>query len=86
MSEPTGYHLKEVERLLAEDDRTSELQIHLGVIAGRLVVRGRVASPERRDRVLQLIRQHCPDLPIDDELDTDEQTLTKSPATSEEIA
>ena len=85
MSEPTGYYLKDVERILAEDDRTSELQIHLSVTAGRLVVRGRVASQERRDRVLQLVREHCPGLPVDDQLGTDQQALTKAPATSEEI-
>jgi malonyl CoA-acyl carrier protein transacylase len=84
--QPTGYQLKDVERLLAEDDRTSELQIRLTMTAGQLVVRGRVASLERIERVLQIIREQCPDVPLVDELEADEETLAKVPGPSEEIS
>jgi hypothetical protein len=84
--QPSGYQLKDVERLLAEDDRTSELQIHLTVTAGQLVVRGRVASQERIERVLQIVREQCPDMPLVDELEADEETLSTVPTGSEEIS
>jgi hypothetical protein len=84
--EPDGYYLKSIERLLAEDDRTSELQIHLSMTAGRLVVAGRVASQQRRERVLQLVREHCPGVPVVDELGTDQETLARVPDSSEEIS
>jgi hypothetical protein len=84
--QPSGYQLKDVERLLAEDDRTSELQIQLTMTGGQLVVRGRVASQERIERVLQIVREQCPDVPLVDELEADEETLSKVPADSEEIS
>lgn len=84
--EPTGYRLKEVERLLAEDDGTSELQIQLGMAGGRLVVQGRVASAERRERVLATVREHCPGVVVVDELGTDDDTLARAPETSEGIS
>jgi hypothetical protein len=84
--QPSGYQLKDVERLLAEDDRTSELQIQLTMTGGQLVVRGRVASQERIERVLQIVREQCPDVPLVDELEAGEETLSKVPADSEEIS
>jgi hypothetical protein len=84
--EPSGYDLMDVERLLAEDDRTCELQIHLAMSEGRLLVRGRVASQQRRRRVLEIVRDCCPGVPVVDELATDEETLARVPETSEEIS
>ena len=52
----------------AEDETTAELSIHLGLHGGRLFVRGDVASDERRRAVLDLVHEHCGDVPIVDEL------------------
>jgi hypothetical protein len=82
---PSGYHLMDVERLLAEDERTNELQIHLELSGDRLVVSGRVASPERRDVVLDVVREQCPGCEVVDELELDQDTLAKVPTSAEEL-
>jgi hypothetical protein len=82
---PSGYHLMDVERVLAEDERTCELQIHLAATEQGIVVGGRVASEQRRDEVLAIVREQCPGCTLVDELGIDADTLAQVPAGSEEI-
>jgi hypothetical protein len=85
-SELSTYDLREVERVLCEDEDTAELGIHLSLHGGRLFVRGDVASGERRDLVLRLVRQHCGDVAIVDELTVAAEGLAHAPDHREEIS
>jgi hypothetical protein len=80
------YDLREVERALCEDETTAELNIHLGLHGGRLFIRGDVASDERRRVVLDLVHQHCGDVPIVDELTVAAEGLAHAPDHREEIS
>ena len=62
----TRYERSEVERRLAEDERTAELGIQVHEVDGRLHVRGTVATEERRAGVLEVVRECCDDDVIDD--------------------
>jgi hypothetical protein len=81
-AEPSTDDLRDVERALCESD--SELQVHLVAAAGRVRVKGRVASAARRDEVLAAVRERV-GVPVDDELQLDDETLSRVPSGSEEI-
>lgn len=79
------YHLWHVEQRLAEDDRTSELGVHLRRVGDRLHVTGQVASEAGRSRVLEVVRQECPGVEVVDELTCTDRTLGERPEGSEVI-
>jgi hypothetical protein len=64
---PDAYALKDLERRICEDDRITDLGVQLSVRGGRIVVQGALASSTRRDVVLALIHEACPDCPVVDE-------------------
>ena len=82
---PTEYLLKEIERDICDDDRLSELGVHLTVRSGRLYVRGNVTSDARRDAVLELVHDRCPQCAVVDELTVAEHALSTPPTHTEEI-
>jgi BON domain len=57
-----------IEKLLAEDPRTSELGIQVRVTGDRVFLRGEVACGDRRARVEEVVREVAPDLDIVDDL------------------
>jgi hypothetical protein len=57
-----------LEQAVANDLRTNELGITVEVMADHVVLRGEVASRERRDAVLAVVREKVPDADITDEL------------------
>ncbi|MEU0313683.1 hypothetical protein [Nocardioides sp. NPDC006273] len=59
---------RDLECAIATDPRTHELGIHLQVRGEHLVVSGEVASEERRDMVLDVIREHDIALDIADHI------------------
>ncbi|MFP5347331.1 MAG: hypothetical protein ACLGIA_09900 [Actinomycetes bacterium] len=79
------YTLRDVERVLGEDDRTAELGVTLTERAGRLFIRGEVTSVESRRAVLDIVQQMCPGCEVVDEMSTAEATLSTGPDHSEEI-
>ena len=83
MTDP--YRLWDVERRLAEDPRTAELGVHLVEHAGRLFVRGQVASEGRRRVVLEIVREMCARADVVDELTSAEEGLSSGPGHAEEI-
>lgn len=83
--ELSAYDLKEIERHICEDERTAELGVHLTLHGGRLFVQGGVASAERRDRVLALVAEYCPQADVVDELAITEDDLALPPTHREEI-
>ena len=79
------YQLRDVERRLAEDERTSELGVHLAEAGGRLFVRGQVSSEAGRQAVLAVIAEMCPGTEVADEMTCDEESLGRRPETAEDI-
>jgi hypothetical protein len=79
------YQLRDVERRLAEDERTSELGVQLTEHGGRLFVRGQVSSEAAREAVLSVIREMCPESDVVDEMSCTEGSLSQGPQTAEEI-
>lgn len=57
-----------VEQAIANDVRTNELGIRIECIDHRVIVRGEVASQERREAVLDIVREQLPDAQIVDHL------------------
>ncbi|MFZ5849781.1 MAG: BON domain-containing protein [Actinomycetota bacterium] len=58
--EPPRYLAGRIEQLLAEDERTAELGIRVTVAGDRVYLRGEVASEARRERVAEVVQEHCP--------------------------
>ena len=82
---PDSYDLRRTERVIAEDDRTAELGVRLSLSGGRIFVRGAVSSDAQRDRIVALVRQTYPQLPVVDELACTEESLATAPGAAEEL-
>lgn len=82
---PDTYELRDVERRLAEDERTSELGVQLAQHGGRLFVRGQVASDAARQAVLEVVGEMCPGSDVVDEMSSAEESLARAPERAEEI-
>ena len=81
----TKYERSDVERKLAEDERTGELGIQVHESDGRLHIRGTVATEDRRARVLEVVRECCGD-DVVDELDVTGEELATAPERPEVIS
>jgi len=57
-----------VEQAVANDARTNELGVRIECIDRRVLVRGEVASQERRDAVLTVVHEQLPEAEIVDHL------------------
>jgi hypothetical protein len=57
-----------VEQAIANDARTNELGVRIECIDHRVLVRGEVASQERRDAVLTVVHEQLPQAEIVDHL------------------
>lgn len=68
---PSGQRL---EQAIANDTRTNELGIHVEVVDRRVTVRGEVASTERRDAVLCVVRERMPEAQVIDQLTVSDAT------------
>lgn len=64
----TSHVSQRVEQAIANDLRTNELGIRVEVIDSRAILRGEVASDERRFAVLAVAREQLPACQIVDEL------------------
>lgn len=59
---------RRLERALIDDARTHEMGVRVVVAGGCVVASGEVASEERRQAVLAVIREADPGLPVADQL------------------
>ncbi|MFL6089684.1 MAG: BON domain-containing protein [Aeromicrobium sp.] len=64
----TSHANQRLEQAIANDLRTNELGIRVQVIDHRVVLRGEVASEERRAAVLTVAQEHMPASHIIDEI------------------
>ena len=65
---PDDYVVGHVRDALASDERTGVLDVHVAVVAGRLVLTGHVATAARRDAVTAVAAEVAPDLDLVNEL------------------
>jgi osmotically-inducible protein OsmY len=54
------YLAMAIEESIGGDERTTELGVRVRVHAGRVVLRGTVASPSRRDAAAAVAAEHAP--------------------------
>ena len=54
--EPVEYLVAHVRDALLADERLSEQGVEVAVVSGRIVLRGELATPERRDAALAVAR------------------------------
>lgn len=59
---------RRLERALADDERTNELGVRIVVTGDRVIASGEVASEERRQAVLTVIREEQPGLLVSDQI------------------
>ncbi len=57
-----------LEQAVANDLRTNELGITVEAVGDHVILRGEVASRERRDAVLAVVQEKAPEVDISDEL------------------
>jgi hypothetical protein len=77
----TDVHLaRRLEKALGDDERTNELGVRIRVTdVERILVEGEVASEERRHAVLDVIREHEPELLITDHLTVSAEAVVPPP-------
>jgi hypothetical protein len=63
--EPDEHIAADLEELLAEDDRVNEQGVRVQVRNGVVMVRGTVATRNRRDAILALLGEQLPDTPVE---------------------
>ena len=63
-----GHTNQRVEQAIANDARTNELGVRIECIDRRVLVRGDVASEERRQAVLTVVHEQLPEAEIIDHL------------------
>jgi BON domain-containing protein len=69
------YLVGRIQQALATDPRTGELELDIRIAGGRVFVIGTVATRERCESVLAVVRETAPDLDVQDQLSvTEEQT------------
>jgi osmotically-inducible protein OsmY len=64
--EPVEYLVAHVRSALLDDERLSEQAVEVVVASGRVVLRGEVATPERRAIALEVARSVAGDDVVDD--------------------
>ncbi|MGH2676187.1 MAG: BON domain-containing protein [Actinomycetota bacterium] len=62
-----------IQRALATDTRTGELELDARIAGGRVFLTGAVATPERREAVERVVREVAPDLEVHNELSVTEE-------------
>lgn len=62
-----------IQRALATDTRTGELELDVRIAGGRVFLTGAVATSERREAVERVVREVAPDLEVHNELSVTEE-------------
>ena len=68
MTEAPQYSAARIQQAVAEDSRTTELGIKVMVRPGHVFLRGEVMSPQRRERLTEVVAELAPDLQIHNEV------------------
>ena len=68
VDEPLTYVIAHLHEAILKDPRFTEQAVEIEAIEGRIVLRGEVATPERRAGMVALIAELVPDLVVVDDL------------------
>jgi osmotically-inducible protein OsmY len=68
VAEPIAYVIAHLHEAMLADERLHEQAIEIVVAGDRLELRGEVATPERRDAAVRLVRRLAPDRNVVDAL------------------
>jgi osmotically-inducible protein OsmY len=63
-----GYLAERLRAELARDPLVGRLGVEIVVVGGRVVLRGEVATLERKQRMAEAVARLVPDLQVDDEV------------------
>jgi hypothetical protein len=67
--EPRQYREEELRTALATDPRVSEPELGVSIVGDAVIVRGVVPTPERRDRVADVVLELAPELEFVDAME-----------------
>lgn len=62
-----GYTAEHIHQALASDERVSEPELRVQVVAGRVIVTGDIHTEARRRAVADVVRDVDPDLVVDNQ-------------------
>lgn len=79
-----GYRAEHIHQALASDERVSEPELRVRVVAGRVIITGDVHTRERRDAVAAVVHDVDPGLLVDNQT-TVIGTTPQTPPTVEHI-
>jgi hypothetical protein len=79
---PPEYLIGHIQKALATDPRTGELELDVRIAGGRIFLTGAVATEERLAAVEQVVREVAPGLPIANELTV---TVERDPGPEEPL-
>ena len=65
---PLQYAVAHLRESLAEDPRCNELDIEIDQAGDRILLRGEVVQPDRRETVERIAREKFPDCTIDNQI------------------
>jgi osmotically-inducible protein OsmY len=63
------YRVEHLRDALAHDPATTELDVRITVIAGRIVLTGYASTVEHKDAISSVVRRLAPDLDVLNEMD-----------------
>ncbi len=79
-----GYTAEHIHQALASDERVSEPELRVKVVAGRVIITGDIHTQARREAVPLVVREVDPELVVDNQT-TVLETAPTSPTTVEHI-
>jgi len=68
VDEPIAYVVAHLHEAILKDERFTEQAVEIEAIEGRIILRGEVATPERRSGIVDLVRELVPDCTVVDDL------------------
>jgi osmotically-inducible protein OsmY len=74
-----GYIAEHIHRALASDERVSEPELRVQVVAGRVIITGDIHTEARRDAVAEVVREVDPNLVVDNQTTVLETAPTGKP-------
>lgn len=78
------YLAKEIEGAIADDERTAELGVTVDVRAGRVFLRGKVSTAQRRDAAGTVAHERAPGHEVVNEIQVEDPAEGAPSATAEE--
>jgi hypothetical protein len=75
VDQPLAYVVAHLHEAILKDERFTEQAVEIEAMEGRIVLRGEVATPERRAGIIELVAALVPDCVVVDDLCVSGTTL-----------